>query len=94
MQWRSYTQAYLGLCPRKIHWCTGKNNVESKGQRPVIKHVESLSCEREASIQTERMVFVAKNSLRSNLKVYNFKIFLWWEHPPARLADECYACTA
>ena len=29
MQWRSYTQAYLGLCPRKIHWCTGKNNVES-----------------------------------------------------------------
>ena len=29
MQCRSYTKAYLGLCPRKIPWCMGKNNVES-----------------------------------------------------------------
>jgi len=28
-QWCSYTQAYPGLCPRKIHWCLGKNNVEN-----------------------------------------------------------------
>ena len=36
IQWRNYTQAYPGLCPQKIHWCLGKNNVESQGQRPVI----------------------------------------------------------
>ena len=27
-QWRSYTRAYPGLCPHKIRWCPGKNNVE------------------------------------------------------------------
>ena len=41
-QWRSYTQASLGLCPHKIYWCPGESNVESWSQ---------VSCGREASIQ-------------------------------------------
>ena len=28
-QWHSYTRTYQGLCPRKIRWCPGKNNLES-----------------------------------------------------------------
>ena len=39
--------------------------------------------------KTERMVFVAKNGLRSNLRVYNFS---WQECTPVLLADVCYAC--
>ena len=35
-QCRSYTWAFPGLCPRKIRWCPGKNNVESESQRSVI----------------------------------------------------------
>ena len=33
------------------------------------------------------MVFVAKNILRSDLRVYHFKIFSWWERASVSLAD-------
>ena len=39
--------------------------------------------------KTERMVFVAKNGLKSNLRVYNFS---WWDCTPVLLADMCYTC--
>ena len=43
---------------------------------------------------TERVVFVAKNGLRSDLRVYNFKKILWRERAPVLLADACYVRTA
>ena len=39
---------------------------------------------------TERMVFVVKNDLRSILRVYNFS---WRECTPVLLADVCYTCS-
>ena len=39
------------------------------------------------------MVFVAKNGLRSDLRVYNFKKFSWWESALVPLADARYART-
>ena len=92
MQWCSYTQAYMDLCPCKIHWCTGKNNAKVKDQLlwPQIPFFQSL-------VHVQMKVNLhAKNVLRSrsNLRMYNFKIFSWRERPPATLADECYVCTA
>ena len=34
----TYTRAYPGLCPRKIFWCPGKNNVEA-----IVKH-QLIAC--------------------------------------------------
>ena len=94
MQWCSYTQAYMDLCPRKIHWCTGKNNAKVKDQLlcPQIPFFQSVCL---VHIQM-KVNLHAKNVLRSrsNLRMYNFKIFSWWKRPPATLADGCYACTA
>ena len=39
--------------------------------------------------KTERMVFVAKNGLRSNLRGYNLS---WQGCTTVLLADVCYAC--
>ena len=32
----TYTGAYLGLCPRKLFWCPGKNNVEAIVKQQLI----------------------------------------------------------
>ena len=40
--------------------------------------------------KTERMVFVAKNGFRSDLRVDNFP---WRDGTPVLLADVCYACS-
>ena len=40
--------------------------------------------------KTERMVFMAKNGVRSDLRVYNFS---WQECTTVLLADVCYACS-
>ena len=39
------------------------------------------------------MVFVAKNGLRSDLRVYNFTKFSWRECAPVPLTDVCHTCT-
>ena len=39
------------------------------------------------------MVFVAKNNLRSDLRLYNVKKISWRECAPVSLADVCYTRT-
>ena len=69
-----FTRTYQGLCPRKIHWWLGKNNVYriARVKDQLLACVISFMWH-EASLQVrlkEWYIFVAKNGLW----VYNFKL--------------------